>query len=395
MRKRQSAVVFSILSLVFMSAMFAGCGKKASGKVLDRSIVSTGDARRLLHVFTRAENGEDIVIGVIGGSITEGAAANPRSNRYGDLVANWFKKRFKNAKVKYVNAGIEATGSGIAAHRAYRDLLKHNPDFVVTEFAVNDGKGRSFAETYEGLLRQILKQDNNPAVVMLFTMYDNGDNSQESQERLGRHYGLPMVSYRDGVWPEIEAGTMEWSDVGADQAHPNNTGHKYCAEMIINLLELVYDQMPGKGMRPAKIKQIPKPLHTDIFEFAKLHTSDTFVATKNAGFTTATGRLGNVWVSDKPGSSLEFEVEGTHIRVVFWKIKKDMGIATAQVDNHSMINMDGWFEQDWGGYDCEVSVAKDLKPGKHKLTITLLDKKNSNSNGHQFQLRAIMAAGLK
>lgn len=395
MYRRNSAIIFIILPIVFLSAMFAGCGKKAPDEVLDRSIVSMGDAKRLLHVFTKAESGEDIVVGVIGGSITEGAAADPPSNRYGDLVANWFKKRFKKVKVKYVNAGIGATGSGIAAHRAYKDLLKYKPDFVVTEFAVNDGKERSFAETYEGLLRQILKQGNNPAVVMLFTMYDSGDNAQESQERLGRHYGLPMVSYRDGVWPEIEAGTMQWSDVGADHVHPNNLGHKYCAEMIINLLELVYDQMPGKGMRPAKVKPLPRALHTSIFEFTKSHTADSLAATKNAGFRTETGRLGNAWVADKPGSTLEFEVEGTHIRVVFLKIKKDMGIATAQVDNLPMVNMDGWFEQDWGGYDCEVVVAKDLKPGKHKLTITLLEEKNANSNGHEFQLRAIMAAELK
>lgn len=395
MGKRNSTSVFNILLLVFLSGLFAGCADKAPDEILDRSVVSAGDVRRLQHVFARANDGEDIVIGVIGGSITEGAAADPRTSRYGDLVAKWFKKRFKKVKVKYVNAGLGATGSGIAAHRAYKDLLRYKPDLVVTEFAVNDGKERSFAETYEGLLRQILKQGNHPAVVMLFTMYNNGDNSQQSQERLGNHYALPMISYRDGVWPEIESGRMQWPDIGADRVHPNSNGHRYCAEMIINLLEMVYDQMPGKGMKPAKVRDLPRPLYTDIFEFAKLHTADTFVPIRNAGFTTSTERLGNAWVADKPGSKLEFEVEGTHIRAVFWKIKKDMGIAIAQVDQLPTVNMDGWFEQDWGGYDCEVVLAKDLKPGKHKVTITILDENNTNSNGHRFQLSAIMAAGLK
>ena len=66
------------------------------------------------------------------------------------MVADQFPK----ATVKFVNAGIGATGSNYGALRAERDLLSHQPDFVVVEYAVNDGNAAAFAATLEGLLRR-------------------------------------------------------------------------------------------------------------------------------------------------------------------------------------------------------------------------------------------------
>ena len=46
--------------------------------------------------------------------------------------------------------------NGFYVHRAYRDLLKHDPDVVFVEFAVNDQKTKILENTYEMLLRNIL-----------------------------------------------------------------------------------------------------------------------------------------------------------------------------------------------------------------------------------------------
>ena len=136
---------------------------------------------------------------------------------------------FPQAQVTFVNAGIGATGCNFGALRAQRDLLSKRPDFVVVEYACNDANTQAAAETLEGLLRQILKQPNQPAVIMLFMMARGGRNAQEWHSKVGRHYGLPMVSFRDAFWPEIEAGRMKWEDVIADQVHPNDRGHACCA----------------------------------------------------------------------------------------------------------------------------------------------------------------------
>ena len=187
-----------------------GLQGRAEGEasLFSRSLVSTGHLARLEATLAKARRGEPLTIGVIGGSITAGAAASQPEKRYGDRVAAWWRRAFPKANVRFVNAGIGATGSDYGALRAKRDLLSHHPDFVIVEYAVNDPNTQAAAETLEGLVRQVLRETNQPAVLLLFTMHQDGGNAQERQAKVGRHYGLPMVSFRDALWPEIKEGRM-------------------------------------------------------------------------------------------------------------------------------------------------------------------------------------------
>ena len=97
--------------------------------------------------------GQKVTIGVIGGSITGGAGASSWEKSYGPLVAEWWRQTFPQAHINFVNAGIGGTGSLYGAVRCARDLLVHKPDFVITEFAVNDGDDQTCREAFEGLTR--------------------------------------------------------------------------------------------------------------------------------------------------------------------------------------------------------------------------------------------------
>ena len=192
----------------------------AQDPITSRSVVTAGDTARLQQALAKGRRGEPVTVAVIGGSITAGAGASSREKNYGSLMAQWWREAFPQAKIELVNAGIGATGSNYGALRAQRDLLDRRPDFVVVEYGVNDPNSRESAETLEGLIRQILKQPQQPAVVLLFMMHRNGTNAQEWHGKVGRHYGLPMFSLRDALWPEIEAGRLKWEDVEADTVHP-------------------------------------------------------------------------------------------------------------------------------------------------------------------------------
>lgn len=99
---------------------------------LSRSaLVATGDTARIQRVLARARRGEPMTMAVIGGSITAGAMASAPTNSYGNRVADWWRQAFPKAEIKFVNAGIGATGSDYGAFRARRDLLSHRPDFVI------------------------------------------------------------------------------------------------------------------------------------------------------------------------------------------------------------------------------------------------------------------------
>ena len=340
--------------------------------------------------MAKAREGRSVTVAVIGGSITQGAKATKPEKRYGNLVADWWRQKFPRAKVEFVNAGIGATGSNFGALRAHRDLLSKRPDFVVVEYAVNDGNTQAAAETLEGLLRQILKQPNQPAVIMLFTMAQGGRNAQEWQSKVGRHYGLPLVSYRDALWPEIQAGRMKWEDVEADQVHPNDRGHAYCASFITAVLDKTLHDLP-QSVRLAEVQPLPPPLLSDLFEYTSLYEADALKPVANKGWN-YDPKI-RAWKSNKPGSVVEFEVEGQVIFTMHYVVKGPMGTARVSVDGKKVRELNGWFDQTWGGYRQTNEVARVPGAGKHRVRFELLDVKSPGSTGNEFRILGLGTAG--
>jgi len=382
------------LSLLSLLVIGAAVHAQDEATIAARSLVSRGDVSRLQHVLAKARRGEEVVVAVIGGSITAGAAAGTEEGRWGNLVARWWRETFPQAQVRFINAGIGATGSNLGAHRAALHLLAHRPDFVVAEYGVNDPNTEGAAETLEGLTRQVLKQPNQPAMMLLFTMAQNGGNAQEWHGKVGEHYGLPMVSFRDALWPEIEADRMRWEDVEADVVHPNDRGHAYCAQFVNRVLDEVLAKLPADDALPP-IPPVPEPLTSDTFEFTSLDNAETLQPATNSGWSTVEmWPFGQAWEATEVGSVLEFDVTGTTVSVAYWRIKGDMGKARAQVDDREPVLLQAWFDQDWGGYSDYQVIARDLPPGQHRLRMELLAEKAPESNGHKFDLQVVMTAGL-
>lgn len=132
---------------------------------------------RLKNCMARAQRGEELTIGFLGGSITQGSLATEHENTYAYRVFTWWKETFPNGKFHYVNGGIGGTTSHYGVSRAVTDVLMYQPDFVVVDFSVNDEPDEFFQETYEGVIRKLLQWKSEPAVVILNNVfYDTGKN---------------------------------------------------------------------------------------------------------------------------------------------------------------------------------------------------------------------------
>jgi hypothetical protein len=246
-------------------------------------------------------------------------------------------------------------------------------------------------------VRQILKQPNQPAAMLLFMMNKSGQNVQDVHIPIGRHYGLPMVSFRDALWPEVQAGRIAWEDIEADQVHPNDRGHRYAAEFVTHVLDEALAHLPAERPLPAP-PPLPAPEISDVFEHATYLNADTITPRLNEGWQVMrehpfAGLFGPAWKATAPGSVLEFEVRAPTVSILFWRTKGPTGMAEAQVDDLPPVKVDAWFGADWGGYTPFQIVARDLAPGKHVLRIKVLPEKNPASTGHEFRLHAIMLAG--
>lgn len=357
-----------------------------SASATARSLVSVGDTARIRKVMARAQKGEAITVGVIGGSITAGAMASKPELNYGSRVADWWRKAYPKSKVTFVNAGIGATGSNFGALRAWRDLLSKKPDFVVVEYGVNDGDAQEYAESLEGLVRQILRQPQEPAVVLLFMMNNAGGNAQAWHSKVGTHYGLPMVSMRDALWPEIQAGRLKWTDVEADMVHPNDRGHGLSAGFVGYLL----DQVKASRAR-TRTKPIPQPLYGTRYDHVTLLEAADLKPVANTGWEMSA--QDGWWHSDKPGSAIEFEVEAESLLAMDFHLNGPMGAARITVDGGTAIEHDTWFDQTWGGWRHTHEIAHGLSVGKHRVRLEVMPQRHALSSGNEFRLMGLGLLG--
>ena len=371
-------------------------------KIIQRSLVDIGDTTRLENVLTKAITKEPLVISVIGGSITEGARASQYQFQYGCLVAEWFKENFPETPIRYINAGLGASSSNMGTHRVEDNLLKHKPDLVICEYAVNDNGNDLVPETMEGLVRQLLKAEKKPAVILLFMCGQDGKSVQEKHILVGQHYGLPMVSFRDAIYPEIAAGNIKWEDIEADAVHPNDRGHRYIADFVTACIQKVLDTMP-QDPKLKVLAELPKPTTSNPFEYATMLCSKNSIPINNEGWITDDNNgpyrhfFGNGWLSKTPGSTLEFDIKGSFISMVYHIDKqRDYGTILVQVDDLDPIKYNAYAGWIWDGGMCDWKpIAIDLVNGWHKVKITLLEDKDKDSQRNRVRLLAVMAAGEK
>ena len=327
-----------------------------------RSLVSAGDPARMQAVLAKARRGEPVCVAAIGGSITAGGAnTKDPERRYIRQVAQWFEQTFPGLKVRMINAGIGATNSGYGALRVQRDVIAHQPDLVIVEYAVNDDTGLAkLDESYEGVLRQLLNSSTNRAVVELFFMHKDGHNAQPEQTVLGRHYGLPMISFRDAVWPELESGGLKWETIYDDVVHPNDAGHDIASGLLRGFLDTALVGLPKNDRDLPTIAPVPAPLISDTFEHCTLFRAADLKPLASQGWTCVNS---NVWECGCAGGRLEYDVPGT----VLMLGRSIPEVAANRVD----IIVDGGEPQPVSRAGHNLPIARGLPKGLHRVAVVV------------------------
>jgi len=220
-------------------------------KMLERSLLGLGDYSRLQKVIKKARAGEETVVAFIGGSITQGAGAIPINDQcYAWKTFQGFCSlcgKGTEENIRYRKAGVGGTSSELGMIRYDREVCGDGdvaPDLVVVEFAVNDEGDETGGESFECLVRKILRSPGEPAVILLFSVFSDDVNLQERLSRVGEAYRLPMVSLKDCVVEQFylkpETGrVISKNQYFYDVYHPSNTGHTVMADCLLHLLRTV------------------------------------------------------------------------------------------------------------------------------------------------------------
>ncbi len=333
--------------------------------MFEEGIAYKGDVKRIKKLLERAEQGEKLTIGFIGGSITQGSVATEPTGCYAYRVYQWFVDNFPKSEFKYVNAGIGGTTSHFGVARCEDDLLKFNPDFIITEFSVNDDNSLFYRETYEGLVRRIYQHESKPAMLILHNVfYDSGTNAQDQHQVLGQYYHIPCLSMKTSIYQSVVSGAIPVRDITPDDLHPNDKGHDLLARLVTYFLDrvqtgLIKPMENNDGGDCDTCKQpckpmLPNPVTPNAYEKAYRMQAGTESAihgfvhdTEEQYHITDTFKKG--FIGRENGDYVEFKVTATEIAVQYRKSKTHPACrAYVTVDGGAPVMLDANFMETWG-----------------------------------------------
>ena len=356
--------------------------KGLTDAMYERAVVSEGNKARLAKAMKKAANGEDITVGVIGGSITQGSSATDHNNCYAELFHKYWVEKFPQSNVNFVNAGIGGTNSYLGVHRVDTQLLDSKPDAVIVEFSVNDTDKLMNKYSYDSLVRKILNCDSRPAVMLLFTTQEDGTSLWETHKEIGAAYDLPMLSYRAVVYPEVSAGTLDWKDISPDNIHPNDEGHKLIGQLVSRYLDSVYDDLDNIDDSSVAFDT---PAYTaDYYKDAKMLGASDITPREISGFEQGGNSVypelfPDNFVTEGEGY-LKFETECKCLGFFYLKkVDGKGGKYDVYVDGERKGTLDADFKGGWGNYGetQQILISKDSE--KHTVEIKLAEGSTNTS----------------
>ncbi|MFX3635176.1 MAG: GDSL-type esterase/lipase family protein [Candidatus Pristimantibacillus sp.] len=292
--------------------------------------------RGLPNVIQKLENGETVTIVYFGGS-------NTRSEGYRVMTADWLRGQYRSAEIRFVNAGIDGTGSDLGCARLETDVLRHQPDLVFVEFVGNDGGVPESKARIEGIVRQIRKRSRFTDILFVYTLKERdvvgfqlGEYQKGAlmQEEVADYYGIPSIHLGVAVSQLVSDGKLIFTsraDVsirGAvifthDSIHPTiPDGHQIYTDTITRSFEKIIElrgrvgkvehHLPQDPMVPANPWEYATMLPLDsLTHFSagwSYMTSDDFALVREYNWL-----FPGLWRAVDPGEAITVQFEGTHI----------------------------------------------------------------------------------
>lgn len=329
---------------------------------------------------------EKFTMGFIGGSITEGG-----NNEYFiGLIKEKFIAECPETQITCVNAGVGGTNSALGLFRLERDLMSKNPDIVFIEFAVNDYNLATSGIYIENMIRSVIKR--NVPVVLIHTA--NGDILREYEKgeipsnikkytELSEYYNILQINMGYELFKALGMTADDFMRENfLDSCHPNSTGYKRYADIIIKGIEN-YD---------FNMNEIDKP-----YLFGREISNPRLVLCEGLAndswklsYNTMYERLPNYIYSFTPGDELVFDFEGSFLGI-YYTVEKDSGIIEYCIDDGE------WKECSlWDKYALHFGRAhflileEELENKLHTLKIRISHKKDEKSEGHYARLGAFV-----
>ena len=360
-------------------------------EMLENSVMSTGNNARVKKVLEKARSGETVNIVTLGGSITEGGNANPMSKGYAYLFAQAFGETYGvngGENINYVNSGLSGTPSSLGVLRYERDVLEAlgtEPDLFLIEFEVNDYAEATHGRAYESMVYDVLTQDNDAAVIMIFAVRDDMWNVQNEHTPIATHYEIPVVCIKDAISPAISKKYMAKTKFYADSYHPNNYGHTVMKDCIMQLLATIdaeeaeemsaVPEAPKKGRDFVGTKMIDSATEGISVSAGSFTKVDSAVQPFNVK---GGSSFPNNWMHDAAAGNESFKMTLTckNLLLNYKTGGNEFGSAEVYVDGALVTTLNG--SGGWNGSNV-VLVIDDTEAAEHTVEIRMAEGQESKA----------------
>jgi lysophospholipase L1-like esterase len=281
------------------------------------------------NVLAKLREGQPVNIAYLGGSITAAAGWRVKTRE-------WFSREFPQAQVNEIHAAIGGTGSDLGVFRVERDALRHKPDLLFVEFAVNDGGAapERIWQAMEGIVRQTWAANPRTDICFVYTYrvgYETDlqqglcPRAASAMEMLADHYGIPSINFALKVVELQQAGTLvfqsdEPTEAGVirfsqDGVHPLDEGHQIYTDVVAEAVRLMREDAKPIDHQP----KLDSTFLADHWQAAKMVPIDAGMLSPEwkqlppeASLAKSFGnRLGTLWEATQPGSRLSFKFRGS------------------------------------------------------------------------------------
>ncbi len=346
-------------------------------RVYQDGVYRVGNTFRIREKIAAAQQGENVTIAYLGGSITAGGSSSTSAKCFASLSHQYFASTFgTGGNVNYVNAGLAGTSSIVGNMRVDREVFSKNADIIFIEFAVNDQGGDRFQKSYEALVKKCLSQPNAPAVVLVTLCTQSGSSCQDWMVKIAENYDLPVISGKDAIMNAITAGTMSWNDYGSgDTTHPGDGGHK----MIADCIGYYYRQALRSENESTEYEIPTKEVFGAEYATARLYTAAELQNLSLGSFNKGTNQsaYADGFTFSKNGNSpLTFTVQGKGILLLFQSnANNSMGTAVVTVNGTSR-EVSSNLQWTWGGLDGDLGY---YQPNSGTLSVSISMKDPSKT----------------
>lgn len=418
-----------------------------SEEVLSSGVNVIGSDHRLRRFLLKWLSGQQVKLGVVGGSISAGSMASHLGKTdYFSLLGKFLDTAHASAKAKWRNGAVSATRSSYAA-LCLDNHVDADVDLLLLDYTLNDGYSeagfvKSSAKVYEQLVRKILALPAGPAVFPVMMMKccardPEGNRTvalpffrtvEAEYSTLHSYYDLSSVSVRNALYHKVvrrEQGFAPEDIFGDGTIHPNDAGMKMITDLIVFAIQRALrgltneltsaprsTEEDGEGAALMAVTPTPHPIFKDNF-----HTRTLMCVTSNEvnkyvvdaegwkyGYESGHGQWAfNKWgyitttvgskmlmqVSTKPSKGDTFASNLTAVYVGYLKSYQHMG--TARVECVSGCECEGRVVNAHHSVSASQTFLVRLLATQHdKCLVQVTVLPETSSSEHKFKVTSLM-----